>query len=152
DSRRVLEDGARQTHDCSPGEHPHDFVRRIVPSVSIRKLMPVRQLFSIAVPDRPDPRPVERCVTRLRPATTRATTSLRVTPIRQVTVMSVVALTAASGFAVEPEAKEFKADGKTLPYRLLKPADTEAGKKYPLVIFLHGAGECGVDNKNQLVW
>ena len=54
--------------------------------------------------------------------------------------------------AAEPEALVFKSDGKTLPYRLLKPAETKAGEKYPLVIFLHGAGERGVDNKKQLVW
>ena len=35
-------------------------------------------------------------------------------------------------------------------YRLLKPAKIEAGKKYPLVIFLHGAGERGSDNAGQL--
>lgn len=52
----------------------------------------------------------------------------------------------------EPEAREFKADGKTLLYRLLKPEGTEAGKKYPLVVILHGAGERGADNKKQLVW
>ncbi len=40
-------------------------------------------------------------------------------------------------------------DGGVIPYRLLKPK-TEAGKKYPLVIFLHGAGERGDDNENQL--
>jgi predicted peptidase len=54
--------------------------------------------------------------------------------------------------AAEPEAREFKADGKTLLYRLLKPTDAEAGKKYPLVIMLHGAGERGSDNKKQLAW
>ena len=40
---------------------------------------------------------------------------------------------------------------KKLPYRLLKPAPVEAGKKYPLVIFLHGAGERGSDNEKQLL-
>ena len=39
---------------------------------------------------------------------------------------------AAAGFAAEPEAHVFKSDGKALPYRLLKPDTTEAGKKYPL--------------------
>jgi predicted peptidase len=38
-----------------------------------------------------------------------------------------------------------------LPYRLLKPKDYDAKKKYPLVIFLHGAGERGDDNEKQLV-
>jgi predicted peptidase len=58
----------------------------------------------------------------------------------------------ASASAAEPEAREFKSDGKGLPYRLLKPAETKVGEKYPLVVILHGAGERGADNKNQLVW
>ncbi len=68
-------------------------------------------------------------------------------------VFAMFAFVAASAAnAAEPEAHVFKADGKTLPYRLLKPADTEAGKKHPLVLFLHGAGERGTDNAKQLVW
>ncbi len=35
-------------------------------------------------------------------------------------------------------------------YRLLKPEKIEAGKTYPVVLFLHGAGERGDDNTNQL--
>lgn len=41
--------------------------------------------------------------------------------------------------------------GNKLPYRMLSPAKVEAGRKYPLVVFLHGAGERGTDNKKQLV-
>ena len=45
--------------------------------------------------------------------------------------------------------------GKKLLYRFLKPHDFKAGeksdKKYPLVVFLHGAGERGDDNTRQLV-
>lgn len=37
-------------------------------------------------------------------------------------------------------------------YRLLKPAQLEPGKKYPLVLFLHGAGERGNDNIKQLLY
>ncbi len=49
------------------------------------------------------------------------------------------------------EARTFSsADGAKLPYRLLQPAAVEAGKKYPLVVFLHGAGERGDDNAAQL--
>jgi predicted peptidase len=40
--------------------------------------------------------------------------------------------------------------GKTLLYRLLKPEGYDPAKKYPLVIFLHGAGERGNDNEAQL--
>jgi predicted peptidase len=40
--------------------------------------------------------------------------------------------------------------GETYHYRLMKPAKMEAGKQYPLVVFLHGAGERGTDNLAQL--
>lgn len=49
------------------------------------------------------------------------------------------------------EARTFQGgDGKTLGYRLLKPQDYDAKQKYPLVVFLHGAGERGSDNVAQL--
>ncbi len=38
----------------------------------------------------------------------------------------------------------------TLFYRFLKPKNFDGNKKYPLVIFLHGAGERGNDNSKQL--
>lgn len=41
--------------------------------------------------------------------------------------------------------------GDSLKYRLLRPEAEKAGKKYPLVLFLHGAGERGDDNQKQLV-
>ena len=37
----------------------------------------------------------------------------------------------------------------TLPYRLLKP-EISGTQKFPLVIFLHGAGERGIDNEAQI--
>lgn len=52
---------------------------------------------------------------------------------------------------------EFKKDvytssaGHTLPYRILYPKNYDQTKKYPLVLFLHGAGERGDDNEKQLV-
>ncbi|MBN8709169.1 MAG: alpha/beta fold hydrolase [Verrucomicrobia bacterium] len=45
---------------------------------------------------------------------------------------------------------KFEEDGRVLPYRLLVPAPIEPGKQYPLVIFMHGAGERGIDNRIQL--
>ncbi|HEV8273067.1 MAG TPA: dienelactone hydrolase family protein [Chitinophagaceae bacterium] len=51
------------------------------------------------------------------------------------------------------EKKEFVfAEGKTLPYRILYPANYDKTKKYPLLLFLHGAGERGNDNEKQLTW
>lgn len=41
--------------------------------------------------------------------------------------------------------------GDTLPYRVLYPAGYDPSRKYPLVLFLHGAGERGSDNEKQLV-
>lgn len=47
--------------------------------------------------------------------------------------------------------KIFFVEGKdTLPYRLLLPENYVATKKYPLILFLHGRGECGTDNEKQL--
>lgn len=41
--------------------------------------------------------------------------------------------------------------GKTLNYRIMYPDDFDESRKYPVVLFLHGAGERGSDNKIQLV-
>lgn len=49
------------------------------------------------------------------------------------------------------EKKEFVRDGDTLRYRMLYPVNYDATKKYPLVLFLHGAGERGNDNEAQLL-
>ncbi len=50
------------------------------------------------------------------------------------------------------EPREYVAeDGESLKYRLLKPASFNPDQKYPLVVFLHGAGERGDDNSAQLV-
>ena len=41
-------------------------------------------------------------------------------------------------------------NGHTLPYQVMYPKDYDASKRYPLVVFLHGAGERGLDNQKQL--
>jgi predicted peptidase len=43
-----------------------------------------------------------------------------------------------------------KATGDTLLYRYLTPKNPQKGKKYPVVIFLHGSGERGNNNQAQL--
>ena len=49
------------------------------------------------------------------------------------------------------EAREFKHEDQSLLYRLLRPKNYDAAKKYPLVVFFHRAGERGSDNQKQLV-
>lgn len=59
-----------------------------------------------------------------------------------------------SGLAQNLSAYEkhlFIQNSDTLPYRLLLPENYDAGKKYPLILFLHGSGERGNDNELQLV-
>jgi predicted peptidase len=47
--------------------------------------------------------------------------------------------------------KEFvSSNGTRLPYRILLPENYNPRKKYPLILFLHGAGERGNDNEKQL--
>jgi predicted peptidase len=44
----------------------------------------------------------------------------------------------------------FGKPGDTLNYRLMRPAGNDTLKKYPVVIFLHGSGERGNNNTDQL--
>jgi len=44
----------------------------------------------------------------------------------------------------------FDAGNIQLPYRLGRPTGYDPAKKYPLVVFLHGSGESGTDNKLQV--
>lgn len=49
------------------------------------------------------------------------------------------------------EAKMFINNTDTLNYRIMYPKDFSKDKQYPLVLFLHGAGERGSNNASQLV-
>jgi dipeptidyl aminopeptidase/acylaminoacyl peptidase len=42
------------------------------------------------------------------------------------------------------------AGGRRLPYRLLSPVQEEPGRRYPLILALHGSGAVGSDNASQL--
>src|SRR5262250_835579 len=39
---------------------------------------------------------------------------------------------------------------KTMPYRLFVPPSYEKDRKYPLILWLHGAGSIGTDNLKQI--
>lgn len=41
-------------------------------------------------------------------------------------------------------------NGNALPYRLVLPQNYDPAKKYPVILFLHGAGEIGTDNEKHL--
>jgi len=64
-----------------------------------------------------------------------------------------VLLVAVTSFAQDFSAYEkhyYNAPELNLPYRLLRPVNFDSSKKYPLLIFLHGAYEKGFDNEAQL--
>jgi predicted peptidase len=47
-------------------------------------------------------------------------------------------------------ARVFRGRGETMPYRLFIPAGYDKRQKYPLVMWLHGAGGAGTDNRRQI--
>lgn len=50
------------------------------------------------------------------------------------------------------EKQLFVVGDDTLRCRILTPLNFKPGARYPLVVFLHGAGERGDDNEKQLTW
>ncbi len=79
-------------------------------------------------------------------------------PVKTMKLLStaLIGLLAFPGCSFAQTLKKWKAEryvaanGTELPYRLLSPPDLQEGVGYPLVIFLHGAGERGHDNELQL--
>lgn len=65
--------------------------------------------------------------------------------------LSTMSFTTAADNRDRFEARTFESGGEKLNYRLLKPKDYDPNRKYPLVLFMHGAGERGDNNKAQLV-
>ena len=47
--------------------------------------------------------------------------------------------------------EQFIKRNDTLNYRILYPKNFDSTKQYPLILFLHGRGESGNDNKSQLI-
>lgn len=70
-----------------------------------------------------------------------------VLPFKILTSLLISAVTtfAADGFTDH----SFTAARGTIPYRILAPNEIKSDAKYPLIIFLHGAGERGDDNSRQ---
>lgn len=48
------------------------------------------------------------------------------------------------------ESYQYQNDGTSLQYRMMLPPDFDKEKMYPVILFLHGMGERGTDNKTQL--
>lgn len=48
------------------------------------------------------------------------------------------------------ERTTFITEGDTLPYRILFPENFDSSQKYPVLFFLHGRGESGNNNEDQL--
>ncbi len=61
------------------------------------------------------------------------------------------AFTASAQEYTSYQKKLFISGKDTIPYRLLFPENYNSKKAYPLVLFLHGAGERGNDNEKQLL-
>ncbi len=62
---------------------------------------------------------------------------------------------AAASTVPNPSAQEFQSASVrggqfTMPYRWIAPESVVEGERYPLILFLHGAGERGSDNEIQL--
>lgn len=67
-----------------------------------------------------------------------------------------LAVTAAPANAAEPEVqpgflfKTLKHGGESYPYVVYVPRNYDASRKWPLIVFLHGAGESGTDGLKQM--
>jgi len=67
-------------------------------------------------------------------------------------LFALIALTAHSQDKSIYQKRLFVRGNDTLRYRIMFPENYKPRKKYPVVLFLHGAGERGNDNELQLTW
>ena len=71
--------------------------------------------------------------------------------------LTIILITICSVFSINAQdsllykKKNFIKDNDTLLYRIMMPKNFSKEKQYPLVLFLHGSGERGNDNKKQLI-
>lgn len=72
---------------------------------------------------------------------------------KSLTILALLFLSTSLSWAqnAEFEAREHNYKEGKLLYRVSYPDNYDASKSYPLLLFLHGAGERGDDNKKQLV-
>lgn len=72
-------------------------------------------------------------------------------PLRSLTLGLAMLGLSNSGFGQTAEylPGQVEIEGQSYPYLLLPPAELIEGKRYPLILFLHGAGERGNDNAAQ---
>ncbi|WP_031426613.1 prolyl oligopeptidase family serine peptidase [Flavimarina sp. Hel_I_48] len=69
-----------------------------------------------------------------------------------VLILGMIVVTLAFGQEKEQFKREFfVVNGDSLNYRILYPEHFSESESYPLVLFLHGAGERGSDNEKQLI-
>ncbi len=72
--------------------------------------------------------------------------------MRNIYLLILLALTSLTNAQQRFEKQEFTSStGNKMGYQILKPNEIKPGKKYPLVLFMHGAGERGSDNEAQMV-
>src|SRR5678810_1213389 len=67
-----------------------------------------------------------------------------------VSILSLLFLSSHAQDLNEYRREIFTGKERRLPYRILYPLLFDTNKKYPLLIFLHGAYEKGNDNESQL--
>lgn len=73
------------------------------------------------------------------------------TKIKIIIVLTFLLQSAIGTQAQSFEARFFTHKKLILPYQILLPDNYDHTKQYPLVLFLHGAGERGSDNEKQLI-
>jgi predicted peptidase len=73
--------------------------------------------------------------------------------MKLITLVSLIALPVLAQFSAEDQMRfcaYTNETGEVFSYRMAAPQFPAEGRSYPLIIFLHGSGECGTDNKRHI--